>query len=264
MEWQSQSKQLTEVLRLMVRPVGICLLDREESEGAKALRPGRDLGRKFAYCQAFSAAGRMGLPVLVTSEDEGCIMILPAFGMGRFDPPEKIPQSQCAMGWVKDEETAVKFVMGQAEDILQPGEYAGLYAAPLEHMPRRPDVVMVYGTPAQVVRLVQGYGYSTGEAVESKFRGFGGTCVSGVLRTRRLARPQVLLPGFGDRALARVEDHEMAFSFTPDHMEAILEGIEDVGKRSGLSWPMKYVLYDTDFTGLNPVYQKYAEYLERL
>jgi uncharacterized protein (DUF169 family) len=263
MEWQTLSRKLTDTLRLMVRPVGVCLLTREESEGEKALRPGRDLGRKLAYCQALSVAGRMGVPVLLSGEDEACIMILPAFGMGKFDPPEKIPQSQCAMGWVKDDETAVKFVIGQAEDILQPGEYAGFYAAPLELMSRRPDVIIVYGTPAQVVRLVQGYGYSTGEAVESKFRGFGGTCASGVLRTRRLGRPQVLLPGFGDRALARVEDHEMAFSFTPDHMDAILEGIEEVGKRSGLSWPMKYALYDTDFTQMNPVYMEYSKFLER-
>ncbi len=122
-------------------------------------------------------------------------MILPAFGMGRFDPPEKIPQSQCAMGWVKDDETAVKFVMGQAEDIVEPGAYAALYAVPLgSSMPRRPDVVA---------------------GLAARWRGS--------------------------------EDHEMAFSFTLDHMDAILEGIEEVGKRSGLSSPMNYVLYDTDF-----------------
>ena len=74
-------------------------------------------------------------------------------------------------------------------------------------------------------------------------------------------RPEVVVVC---RALARVEDHEMAFSFTLDHMDAILEGIEEVGKRSGLSWPMKYVLYDTDFTQMNPVYAEYVKYLERL
>lgn len=263
MEWHAQAKQLTESLRLMVRPVGVRLLTADEVEGARAIRPGRDLGRKFTYCQALSVAGRMGLPVLVTGQDEGCIVVLQLFGMGKFQPLEKVPESQCAMGWVKDMETANKFVMHQVEDVLPPGEYSGFIAAPLEYMEMEPEVVVVYGTPAQVVRMVQGYGYCTGEAIESRFHGFAGTCVSGVLRTRRLNKPQVVLPGFGDRMLARVEDHEMAFSFTLDQMEAVLEGSEDVGKRSGLAWPMKYVFYDLDFTKLNSIYPEFAQYLER-
>lgn len=264
MEWQAQAKRMSDFLRLTVRPVGVSLLSGEEADEVKAVRPGRDLGRKITYCQAFSAAGRMGLPVLVTGRDEGCIMVLQAFGMGRFEPIDKVPESQCAMGWVKDVETAWKFVGQQAEDAVPFGDYAGLLAAPLENMQVPPDVVIVYGTPAQVVRLVQGYSYSTGEAIDSKFQGFAGTCVAGVLRTRRLNKPQVLLPGFGDRALARVEDHEMAFSFTLEHMDALLEGIEEVGRRSGIPWPFKYALYDVDFPDLNPVYAEFVKYLERL
>jgi uncharacterized protein (DUF169 family) len=262
MDLQDQAKQLTEFLRLMVRPVGVRLLTSEEAGEVQALRPGPDMGRKFTYCQALSIAGRMGLPVMVTGQDEGCIMILQAFGMGNFDPLTKIPESQCAMGWTKDLETANRFVM-QMGEILEPRAYAALLAAPLESMKLRPDVVIIYGMPAQVVRLVQGYSYSTGEAVESKFSGFGGTCIAGILRTRRLNQPQVLLPGFGDRLLARVEDHEMAFSFTLDHMDPILEGIRDVGARSGIPWPMKHVIYDTDFTKLNNIYPEFAKYLER-
>lgn len=263
MEWQNQARQLTEFLRLMVRPVGVRLLTGEEVDGVRALRPGPDLGRKFTYCQALSVAGRMGLPVMVTGQDEGCIMILQAYGMGKFDPLTKIPESQCAMGWVKDMETAYKFVTQNVEDLLEQREYAALLASPLESMELRPDVVFVYGMPAQVVRLVQGYGYVTGEPIESKFSGFAGTCVAGVIRTRRLNKPQVLLPGFGDRMLARVEDHEMSFSFTLDHMEALLEGIREVGARSGIPWPFKYTIYDSDFTQLNNIYPEFAEYLER-
>jgi uncharacterized protein (DUF169 family) len=262
MEWQEQSKKLTEFLRLMVRPVGVKLLTAGETGEVHALRPGPDLGKKFTYCQALSIAGRMGLPVMVTGQDEGCIMILQAYGMGNFDPLTKIPESQCAMGWVKDLEIANKFIM-QMGEMLGQREYAGLLAAPLESMELRPDSIIIYGMPAQVVRLIQGYGYSTGEAVESKFTGFGGTCIAGVLRTRRLNEPQVLLPGFGDRMLARVEDHEMAFSFTLDHMDSILEGIREVGARSGIPWPMKYAIYDVDFTKLNDIYPEFAKYLER-
>ncbi|HEY5532731.1 MAG TPA: DUF169 domain-containing protein [Candidatus Anoxymicrobiaceae bacterium] len=263
MEWQDQAKQLSDFLRLMVRPVGVRLLTADEAAEVRAIRPGPDLGRKFTYCQALSIAGRMGLPVMVTGQDEGCIMILQAYGMGNFDPLAKIPESQCAMGWVKDMETAYKFVTQMGEDFLGQRKYAALLASPLESMEQRPDVIFVYGMPAQVVRLVQGYGYVTGEAVESKFTGFGGTCVAGVVRTRRLNKPQVLLPGFGDRMLARVEDHEMAFSFTLDHMDVLLEGIREVGKRSGIPWPFKYAIHDTDFTQLNNIYPEFAEYLER-
>lgn len=262
MKWQDQAKELSDFLRLMVRPVGVKLLSTGEVDGVRALRPGPDMGRKFTYCQALSIAGRMGLPVMVTGQDEGCIMILQAYGMGNFDPITKIPESQCAMGWVKDEETALKFVT-QMGDFLGQRKYAALLAAPLETMETEPDVVIVYGMPAQVVRLVQGYGYVTGEAVESKFTGFGGTCLAGVIRTLRLNRPQVLLPGFGDRMLARVEDHEMAFSFTPEHLDALLEGISEVGRRSGIPWPMKYSIYDIDFTRMNDIYPEYAKYLER-
>lgn len=263
MEWQAQAKQLTEFLRLMVRPVGVSLVKAEELHEVQALRPGRDFGRKFAFCQALSVAGRMGVPALVTGQDQGCIIVLQAFGMGKFDPVTKIPESQCAMGWLKDLDTAYKFVAAGAEDALGEREFAGMLAAPLESMDRRPDVVIVYGMPAQVARLVQGYGYVTGEPIESSFTGFGGTCMAGVLRTRRLGKPQVLLPGMGDRLMARVEDHEMAFSFTLDHMETLLEGIRDVGTRSGIRWPMKYAIYDVDFPKLNSIYPEFEQFLER-
>jgi uncharacterized protein (DUF169 family) len=263
MEWQTQARQLTEFLRLMVRPVGVSLVKSDELEDVRALRPGRDFDRKFAFCQALSIAGRMGVPTLVTGQDEGCIMVLQAFGMGTFDPVTKIPESQCEMGWLKDLETAYRFVGAGAEDALGEREYAGLLASPLETMERRPDVVIIYGMPVQVARLVQGYGYVTGEPIESRFSGFGGTCMSGVLRTRRLGKPQVLLPGMGDRLVARVEDHEMAFSFTLDDMDSLLEGIRDVGTRGGISWPMKYCIYDIDFAKLNNIYPEYEKFLER-
>jgi len=264
-EWQEQSKKLSELLRLWVRPVGVKLVKKEEEEGIEAIRPRKNFGNKITYCQALSIAGRMGLPVLVRGEDEACIMVLPAFGMGRFDPPMKIPESQCAMGWVKDMDTAVKFVSNYADFVLPQGEYSGFYVAPLSDMPVKPDVIMVFGNPFQIVRMVQGYGYVTGEAIESRFTGFSGTCIAGVLATRKLNKPQVVLPGYGDRAVARTEDHELAFAFTPDHMETLLEGIPEVGKRSGNPYPpMKYSLYDTDFTRLNPVYTEFAGYLTLL
>jgi uncharacterized protein (DUF169 family) len=226
--WKEQAERLAELLRLMVRPVGVKLVAKEEEADIKALRPGRDFGRKFTFCQALSIAGRMGIPVMVSGQDEGCIVVLAIYGMGVFEPASKIPESQCAMGWVKDMDTAMRFIGHQAEDVIPPGTYAGFLASPLEFMEERPDVIMVYASPCQVVRMVQGYGYVTGECIESAFHGFAGTCVSGVLRTRRLNKPQVVLPGYGDRSIARVEDHEMAFSFTLDHMEALLEGIPDV------------------------------------
>ncbi len=263
MEWQEQAVELTEFLRLMVRPVGVSFIREGELDGVRALRPGRDFGRKFSFCQALSIAGRMGVPALVTGQDEGCIMVLQAFGMGKFDPVAKIPESQCAMGWLKDLDAAYKFVAAGAEDALPEREYAGMLASPLESMDRRPDAVIVYGMPAQIARLVQGYGYMTGEPIESRFTGFGGTCMAGVLRTGRLRKPQVLLPGMGDRLVARVEDHEMAFSFTLDDMDAILEGMRDVGIRSGLSWPMKYCIYDIDFPKLNNIYPEFEKFLER-
>jgi uncharacterized protein (DUF169 family) len=144
MEWREQARRMTDFLRLTVRPVGVRLLRKEEADEVRAVRPGRDLGRKFAFCQALSIAGRTGLPVLVTGQDESCIAILPAFGMGRFDPPTKVPESQCAMGWVKDEDTAMKFVTRLSEDALPEGEYTGLYACPLENMELRPEVIMIY------------------------------------------------------------------------------------------------------------------------
>lgn len=70
---------------------------------------------------------------------------------------------------------------------------------------------MVYGNPFQITRMVQVYNYATGEGLESICQGFAGTCVGGFLFTRHKNKPQIVLPGYGDRALARVEDHEMAF-----------------------------------------------------
>lgn len=127
---------------------------------------------------------------------------------------------------------------------FHPAAYGGVLMTPMKKKSDfQPDLYWIYGTPAQMSRLVAGLVYKTGQLVESLTTGFGIACLS-MVKPFITKKATLVNPGRGERILAGTEDCEMALSLPAELMEALIQGLENTHEK-GTRYPVqKYVLYE--------------------
>ncbi|HWQ62708.1 MAG TPA: DUF169 domain-containing protein, partial [Negativicutes bacterium] len=96
--------------------------------------------------------------------------------------------------------------------------------APLHKTDFVPDVILVYGNPGQIVRLVQGGNYAEGGGIESRFCGRS-ACASELITPYLKQRANLTIPGGGEKVFGQTNDDEMAFAFPYGKAAEIIEGI---------------------------------------
>lgn len=254
-------QQLNEALNFYIRPQTFPLAVKMcESAGElpdKARIPTRDLNTPVPTCQAVGIARRYGWTLAIGKEDQAC-----AFGaltLG-FLPPKKqwLDGSIAASTGYWNKEALARM----ARDLprFDYGKYEYLLLSPLHSAGFEPDLVVIYGNSAQVMRLVQGLVYGTGQTLTSSTSG-GIDCADIIVRTVRTGECQFILPCGGDRVFGLTQDDEVAFTLPPSKVETLLQGLE-AGHKSGVQrYPIPVYLR---FQAQMPIaYQKLMEFLKQ-
>lgn len=250
-------KELNNALNFYIRPqtfpVAIRLYEKGEEIPEKARIPQRDLGTSIPLCQAVALSRRYGWTVALGKEDESCPHGFYVLGFTRGNSYRDGSSGEAAGVGSREEVTMITSnVTG-----LPYGKYHAVVTAPLQNCSFEPHVVVVYGDPAQIVRLIQGYFLATGKPVVTPM--FGGVaCGSYLARAVLTGDPQVVVSGAGDRFFALTQDHEMAFSFPWDKRELIVKGLEK-GHKRGWRFPTPYMFRFADV--LPPGYYRWTEML---
>jgi MtaA/CmuA family methyltransferase len=231
------AKTADQALQTYVRPqtfpVAIRMLRPGEPIPERARRPARDFGKLSMNCQVIDMARRYGWTIALTREDSICSLGITALG---FDRPTHLYNSGtlCEGMYTATKEAGAR--SEAAVDKFTPGEYQALLVAPLDRATFEPDVVVVYGNPAQVMRLTQAALWKGGGRLASSFQGRI-VCADIVVTTMQTGQPQVILPCSGDRIFGQTQDHEMAFAVPWARMPEILEGLEGT-HRGGIRYPI--------------------------
>ncbi|MFW6335246.1 MAG: DUF169 domain-containing protein, partial [Desulfosalsimonas sp.] len=158
--------------------------------------------------------------------------------------------------WVKDKSVRAKMVRNLPR--FEYGKYSRVFIAPVHRADFEPQVVIFYGNPAQLSRLVQGAVYASGEPVNSVSSG-GFACGGEITQPILTGECQLVMTGGGDRAIAQAHDHEAAFSVPAGRLESIAEGLEATHK-AGMRYPTtSFLLYQA---WLPPVFSELMNYLE--
>ncbi len=233
--WREVGETLERHLRPGTFPVAVRFMAPGEPLPEKARRPQEAVGSPVAACQALTLARRRGWTLALDAESSSCPLFNLAAGWQEGFDPSLIQAFFTAMQYAKDDRAAA----ARVEDLglLDPGECAALLVSPLTRVQVEPQVVMVYGDPAQVMRLVQAASRWDGRRVGASSGGLGGSCNEGLVLTHLKERPRVVLPGNGDRVFAATQDHEMAFAFPAGWAERIVEGLEATAAR-GVRYPV--------------------------
>ncbi len=254
------AQQLHEAIQKFVRPgtfpVGIKIVKEPSDLPPKAKRPKQDLGLEITICQAVAFSRRYGWTIAMNGEDLSCPIAQVAFGYEPELPYYSEGNLVCGM-YTDSMEAGAK----SEQDVPKLSrEESGYYVSfPLERAPFDPDVVVVYGNSAQVMRLTAGMLYKRGGSIPSTFSSRA-DCADIAIKPLQTGQPQVILPCYGDRLFAQTQDDEMAFSFLFTDAEELAYGLEGTHK-GGVRYPVPaFLRYQAEFP---KTYQKLTELFEQ-
>ena len=251
-------KEVSERLDFYVRPqtfpIAIRMCQSDETLPEKAKLPRRDMGVQLTVCQGIAMVRRYGRVIAIGKEDQCCphAAVVLGFVKGRGYRDGSYAES---LGLGTKEQFAK---IAQGLSIFEYKKYSYLLVAPLHSTEFQPHLILLYGNPAQVARLVQGAVAMTGDVLTST-AGSGIACSTMIARTMLTDQCQFILAGAGDRYFALTQDHELAFAMPISKVESTLRGLE-IGHKSGMHrYPTPFSLNLT-----NPVPPAYYKWLDLL
>lgn len=253
MDFKAAATQLKEALRLKTEPFGVTFLKDVASLPDKTRRPTQVFGKKVTICQGVTMARIYGWSVGLTKDDLICIPGMLAFGFTpATDPILELGQLFCETGFHQELGPALKEV--EALPRFDPAEVAAIHLCPLARLNLSPDVIVVYGNPAQLMRLIQAATFCLGERVGGEFGGKV-ECASYLIGPYRRGEFVVTIPGQGDRMFSMTQDDELVLSFPLKFLERLLIGLQEAARKIGARYPI------TVYQNFTPAFPQ--PYLER-
>jgi uncharacterized protein (DUF169 family) len=239
MDYKLFSEEITRMIRPQSYPLGMKLIKDENTLPEKAVRPAK-YGINISLCQWTTMARRWKRILGAVADDINCSPCLAALGLKKMENSKALSEYFLDMGYLDSIELAEK-----ATKELEPipyGEIRGIAVFPLEMAPIDPDIVLIYGTPAQMARLASGYLYHHGELIESRTTGFGISCLSAV-KPHFTGKPAFVHPGRGERILAGTGESEMFMTLPAKFCESLLDGLKKTEDK-GTRYPVQsYMIY---------------------
>ena len=124
--------------------------------------------------------------------------------------------------------------MAAYPSLIPPGE--ALVLAPLASGKFDPDVILIYGNPAQLMLLMCGLQFKDYERFQFFFTGEG-ACVDGLAQCYTSGKPALAIPCFGERRFGGVEEDELVLALPPGMTGKAVEGLQALWDR-GLRYPI--------------------------
>ena len=232
-DWAGLSDKLDLLLRLKTSPIAYKRLEKlAELEKIPDVMP---LGRRASFCQVPAMVRTMGMTISATRENFGdrCARI-----NGLAPTTEKQvtwEAEQFAHSWFASLEEAKKQMA--VYPTVPPGEAVVL--APLAAEKFEPDVILIYGNPAQMMLLMNGLQFKDYERFQFFFIGEG-SCADGLAQCYTTGKPALAIPCLGERAFGTVTDDEMVMALPPKMLAKAVEGLQEL-KARGASYPINYL-----------------------
>src|SRR4030042_3742124 len=228
--WAEKSKALKEKLCLSSEPIGDKRFEKAgELDSVQGMMHWK---QPSMFCQVPFMARVGGLTVGLTSEDnvgERCKRI---HGLLATDEKAMLQEAKMlSRTWMPSVEEGLK----QQNDYprIPPGE--AIVVGPLSKGNFDPEVILIYGNPAQVMMLMCGLQKVRYERFQFHFIGEG-ACVDSLGQCYNTGKPALAIPCYGERSMGQVKDDEIVIALPPSGMDPALHGLEILAK-IGFKYP---------------------------
>jgi uncharacterized protein (DUF169 family) len=185
-----QARDLERLLRLQSMPIALKMLTSETQIPENALRPMQDRGHHLSFCQALAWTRRKGLTIAETREDMWCFE--PVVGLGFVKAPPKFLD-----GHNRYPGSARNLAAGAAWARNMPRfdypTYKGVVTAPLETASFKPDIFLLYGSPAVMTQIMMAKNWLDGKDIEATMTGHA-ACVYYVVPAIKTGQWRMSIP----------------------------------------------------------------------
>ena len=220
-EWQ---RVIMEKLGLRWQPVAVSLIDKDEPLPDVPLPP-----ENQRFCQAMMAA-RRGASILMPPHRHSCPDGTSIFGMTGV--PEKLATGEIYVLFHKVVNAEAAARMVAERPTLPPKSRRATYVAPLAKTVRKPEVVVVTGTPEQMMWLCMSMSYYSGHRFDFPASGFNSMCVEAVLYPLTEQEPNITFGCYGCRAATDVAEDMMFMGLPVDKLPIVAQGLTELAKKA--------------------------------
>lgn len=240
------AETITKYLRVHTHPIALKYVDKEEELPQDVRRPSI-MGVKMAFCQINTIVRKWGWSFAVGPKDINCVAGLMSFGWGYLDEDlnkeEELINFRINAGYIKDREAAIKN-LEETSSLMDGRKFSakGLIVSPLDSgIIKNPDIILIYGNPAQIARMIQSMIYSEGHVIES-WANMGASCVREMIAPLIENKAGYVIPGRGARQLGMAGDDEMVFTFPAGKLDNFLTGVKETHEK-GTRYPINQFLF---------------------
>jgi uncharacterized protein (DUF169 family) len=232
-DWAGLTQEMERLLRLKAGPVAYKRLEKVTELGKipEVVR----LDRRASFCQVPAMVRTIGMTIAATRDNFGgrCARI---HGLALSTQKQVAWEANSfANTWFANVEEARKQM---AEYPLVPPREA-VVLAPLAAGKFDPDVILIYGNPAQMMLLMNGLQFKDYERFQFFFIGEG-SCADGLAQCYTTGKPALAIPCMGERAFGAVTEDELVMALPPAMMAKAVEGLQAL-KGRGIGYPIPYL-----------------------
>jgi uncharacterized protein (DUF169 family) len=232
--WSQRSKALKERLSLATQPIGYRRF--EKAAGLDSVPGVTRWAQGCMFCQVPFMARVAGLTIGLLRDGKLADRCKRINGLLATDEGGKLSEAKLlSRTWMPSVEEALK----QQEDYPRVPAGEALVVGPLVKDNFEPEVVMVYGNPAQIMMLMCGLQKIKYERFEFHFIGEG-ACVDSLGQCYNTGKPALAIPCYGERSMGQVKDDEIVIALPPPAVEQAIAGLE-VLEKIGFKYPISNI-----------------------
>ncbi len=252
-DWTAVIRKIEALLRLKTFPVGIKLLEDEAMLAAN--RWARRPPGRATLCQLITQVRTFDWTVGATAADFPPGMCASIIGL--TEPPEQVRDGTFrSLVWCRTKEDAKK-----CEDSIPripAGKFRAVLLAPQVYGPFEPDLVLIYGNPAQMILIVNALQFEDYERLQFFCVGES-SCSDAIAQCYLTGKPALAIPCYGERRYGHAQDEEMVIGLPPSDVVKVQRNLEELYAR-GVQYPVSYLGAQSDpLAGMPPAYHDLAE-----
>jgi len=231
MNWADSAREFDKYLRLRTFPLAFKLF--ASADALNKVKGIRRLSYQPRMCQLITLARVHGWTLGATASELGSPVCASIIGL--TDPPRELMEGKTLAGIMyKTARDASQHE--KAVPRLASGKYQAVAIAPLKGNKFEPDIVLIYGNPAQVFMLVAAVQWKDFEPLDSHCVGES-SCSDAIVRCYLTAKPSIALPSYAERRYGQAQDDEMVVALPAASVGKVLAGLKGLHE-GGIRYPI--------------------------
>lgn len=219
-------KKFEEAVQRYIRPatipVALKLLRSEADIPIGIERAKTALGHMITLCQGFGLARHNRQSITMLKDDMTCPIGIITLGLA--EPPEFWLKGERYKDWYTPSQQVAEKIASEMHR-LPVGEYVGVTVAPADACTFKPDLVIVYCNPLQLLGLIQAALVKEGGRFNVSIWP-AGVCTDAIVPATVTGRCQFALPCTGDRKHEYTSADEVIFTVPFGRLEEIADGLK--------------------------------------